>query len=206
MKATTEKAFEAYIEETLANRGWKPCSSLLWDKNKALIAEEVINFIKDTQGELWAQMEKLHGDELPAKLVEALIKERDTKGSLHVLRHGFKFYGKTFKLGYFKPAHGLNKETLELFGKNRLTVTRQAPCHSRDNSTVDMVLSMNGIPVATLEIKNPGTGQNWKNAVHQYKTDRDPREPLFRFKKGALVHFAIDPDEVHMATNLNEDI
>ena len=205
MKATTEKAFEAYIEETLANRGWNPCSNLLWDKNKALIPEEVINFIKDTQGELWAQMEKLHGDELPAKLIEALIKERDTKGTLHVLRHGFKFYGKAFKLGYFKPAHGLNKETLELFGKNRLTVIRQAPCHSRDNSTVDMVLSMNGIPVATLEIKNPGTGQNWKNAVHQYKTDRDPREPLFRFKKGALVHFAVDPDEVHMATHLNRE-
>jgi len=203
MKATTEKAFEAYIEETLANRGWGPCSNLLWDKNKALIPEEVINFIKDTQGDLWAQMEKLHGDELSAKLIEALIKERDTKGTLHVLRHGFKFYGKTFKLGYFKPAHGLNKETLELFGKNRLTVTRQAPCHSRDNSTVDMLLSMNGIPVATLEIKNPGTGQNWKNAVHQYKADRDPREPLFRFKKGALVHFAVDPDEVHMATHLN---
>ncbi|OPY65912.1 MAG: Type I restriction enzyme EcoR124II R protein [Syntrophorhabdus sp. PtaU1.Bin050] len=205
MKATTEKAFEAYIEETLANRGWNPCSNLLWDKNKALIPEEVINFIKDTQGDLWAQMEKLHGDELPAKLIEALIKERDTKGTLHVLRHGFKFYGKTFKLGYFKPAHGLNKETLELFLKNRLTVTRQAPCHSRDNSTVDMLLSMNGIPVATLEIKNPGTGQNWKNAVHQYKTDRDPREPLFRFKKGALVHFALDPDEVHMATHLNKE-
>ncbi|MDD5007381.1 MAG: type I restriction endonuclease [Syntrophorhabdaceae bacterium] len=205
MKATTEKAFEAYIEETLANRGWKPCSNLLWDKNKALIAEEVINFIKDTQGELWAQMEKLHGEELSAKLIEGLIKERDTKGTLHVLRHGFKFYGKTFKLGYFKPAHGLNKETLELFGKNRLTVTRQAPCHSQDNSAVDMVLSMNGIPVATLEIKNPGTGQNWKNAVHQYKANRDPREPLFRFKKGALVHFAVDPDEVHMATHLNRE-
>ncbi|HOE16639.1 MAG TPA: type I restriction endonuclease [Syntrophorhabdaceae bacterium] len=205
MKATTEKAFEAYIEETLASRGWDSCSNLLWDKNKALIPEEVINFIKDTQGDLWTQMEKLHGEELPAKLVEALTKERDAKGTLHVLRHGFKFYGKTFKLGYFKPAHGLNKETLELFGKNRLTVTRQAPCHSRDNSTVDMVLSMNGIPVATLEIKNPGTGQNWKNAVHQYKTDRDPREPLFRFKKGALVHFAVDPDEVHMATHLNRE-
>ncbi len=205
MKATTEKAFEAYIEKTLANRGWNPCPSLLWDKNKALIAEEVINFIKDTQGELWAQMEKLHGDELPAKLIEALIKERDTKGTLHVLRHGFKFYGKTFKLGYFKPAHGLNKETLELFGKNRLTVIRQAPCHSQDNSTVDMVFSMNGIPVATLEIKNPGTGQTWKNAVHQYKANRDPREPLFRFKKGALVHFAVDPDEVHMATHLNRE-
>jgi len=205
MKATTEKAFEAYIEETIANRGWAPCSNLLWDKNKALIPEEVINFIKDTQGDLWTQMEKLHGDELPAKLVEALIKERDTKGTLHVLRHGFKFYGKTFKLGYFKPAHGLNKETLELFLKNRLTVTRQAQCHSHDNSTVDMVLSINGMPVATLEIKNPGTGQNWKNAVHQYKTDRDPREPLFRFKKGALVHFAVDPDEVHMATHLNRE-
>lgn len=204
MKATTEKAFEAYIEENMSEkRGWITGDNLLWDKQKALFPEYIIDFIKATQTDLWKQMEKLHGAELTGKLIDTLVKERSTKGTLYIIRHGFKFYGKTFKLAFFKPAHGLVPETLALFNENRLHVTRQVPCHPADGSTVDMVLSLNGIPFATMEIKNPFTGQSWKNAVYQYKTDRDPRAPLFLFKKGAVVHFAVDPDEVHMATRLN---
>ena len=117
MKATTEKAFEAYIQETMAARGWISGSNQSWDKSKALFPDQVISFIKDTQADLWAQMEKLHGQELTGKLIETLVKERNSKGTLHIIRHGFKFYGKIFKLAYFKPAHGLVKETLELFSK-----------------------------------------------------------------------------------------
>ena len=203
MKATTEKAFEAYIEETLATRGWLTGSVERWEKAKALFPDYVIEFIQATQAGLWKQMEKLHGAELQSKLIETLVKERNTKGTIHIIRHGFKFYGKTFKLAFFKPAHGLVYETLALFKENRLHVTRQVPCHPVDNSSVDMVLSINGIPFATLEVKNPFSGQNWKNAIYQYRMDRDPRAPLFLFKKGAVVHFAVDPDEVHMATRLN---
>lgn len=202
MKATTEKAFEAYIQETMSSRGWITGSNIVWDKQKALFPDHIISFIKETQGDLWAQMEKLHGSELSAKLIDTLIKERDTKGTMHIIRHGFKFYGKPFKLAYFKPAHGLVKETLELFNKNQLHVTRQVACHPTDSSMVDMVLSINGIPFVTMELKNPATSQTWKHAVAQYKS-RDRRAPIFQFKKGAIVHFAVDPDEVHMATRLN---
>jgi type I restriction enzyme R subunit len=97
---------------------------------------------------------------------------------------------------------------LAQYGKNRLTVMRQVPCHPGDNRTLDMVLAINGLPVATIELKNPGTGQNWKHACRQYREDRedrDPRAPLFDFKKRALVHFAADPDEVHMTTRLASD-
>lgn len=205
MKATTEKAFEAYIQETMATRSWISGSNQEWDKARALFPSHVVSFIKDTQSELWVQMEKLHGQELPDKLVETLVKERDIKGTLHIIRHGFKFYGKTFKLAFFKPAHGLVEETLELFAKNKIHVTRQVQCHPADSSTVDMVLSINGIPLATMELKNPVTGQTWKHAVGQYKSDRDPRAPLFQFKKGAVVHFAVDPVEVYMATRLNKE-
>jgi len=183
MKATTEKAFEAYIEETLATRGWLTGSVERWEKAKALFPDYLIEFIQATQAGLWKQMEKLHGAELQSKLIETLVKERNTKGTIHIIRHGFKFYGKTFKLAFFKPAHGLVYETLALFKENRLHVTRQVPCHPADNSTVDMVLSLNGIPFATLEVKNPFSGQNWKNAIYQYRMDRDPRVPLFLFKK-----------------------
>jgi len=205
MKATTEKAFEAYIQETMGTRGWIAGSNSLWDKQKALFPEYILSFIRDTQGNLWNQMEKLHGTGLPAMLIDALFKERDTKGTLHIIRHGFKFYGKTFKLSYFKPAHGLVEETIEQYRKNTLHVTRQVPCHPADTSTVDIVLSLNGIPLVTMELKNPATGQTWKQAIQQYKTDRDSRAPLFQFTKGAVVHFAIDPDEVHMATRLNKE-
>ena len=119
-----------------------------------------------------------------------------------MLRHGFKFVGKTFRLAYFKPAHGLNPDAMALFGANELTVTRQARCHPGKNDTVDLLFALNGVPVATCELKNPMTGQTWQHAISQYKTDREPGAPLFRFGKRALVHFAADPDEVHMTTRL----
>jgi type I restriction enzyme R subunit len=122
-----------------------------------------------------------------------------------VLRHGFKFYGKTFRLAYFKPAHGLNEEVQALYAKNCLTVTRQVPCHPGKHETVDLLLAVNGLPVATCELKNPGTGQTWRHAVRQYEEDRDPHAPLFGFKTRALVHFAADPDEVHMTTRLRKE-
>ena len=175
-----------------------------WDVERALFPARVFAFIAETQPKLWAEMQALHGVGLEPLIIDALVKELDLKGSLHVLRHGFKFYGKTFRLAYFKPAHGLNEEVLRLYEQNRLTVTRQVPCHPGKHDTVDLVFAVNGLPVATCELKNPGTGQNWRHAVRQYQEDRDPRAPLFDFKKRALVHFAADPDEVHMTTRLRE--
>jgi type I restriction enzyme R subunit len=204
MSQTNERAFETYVEEILLTKGgWKSGSNAEWDKERALFPAQVFAFIQDTQPKLWGEMRALLAEGLEPLLLTALVKELDTKGSLHVLRHGFKFYGKTFHLAYFKPAHGANYEVLEQFGKNRLTVTRQVPCHPGDNRTLDIVLAVNGLPVSTLELKNPGTGQTWRHAVRQYKEDRDPRSPLFDFKKRALVHFAADPDEVHMTTRLS---
>lgn len=203
MAQTTEKAFETYVQETLLTTGaWKEGDLSNWDKERAIFPAQVLAFIEDTQPKLWAQMRTLHGTGLEEMLIPALVKELEIKGSLHVLRHGFKYYGKTFRLAYFKPAHGLNDEVIQLFTKNRLTVTRQVPCHAGDNCTVDLVFAVNGLPVATCELKNPATGQNWREAVRQYKENRDPRAPLFQFKRRALVHFAADPEEVHMATRL----
>lgn len=203
MSQTNERAFETYVEEILLSRGgWRSGANSEWDKERALFPVQVFAFIAETQPKLWQQMRDLHGAGLEALLLNGLVKELDAKGALHVLRHGFKFFGKSFRLAYFKPAHGGNWEVLELFQKNRLTVTRQVPCHPGDNRTLDMVLSVNGLPVATIELKNPGTGQDWRNAIRQYREDRDPRAPLFDFKKRALVHFAADPNEIHMTTRL----
>ena len=110
---TTEKAFETYVEEILLTTGgWKSGSNAEWDKERALFPAQVFAFLQDTQSKLWAEMKALHGAGLEALLLTTLVKELDAKGSLHVLRHGFKFYGKTFRLAYFKPAHGANSEVL----------------------------------------------------------------------------------------------
>ena len=203
---TTERAFEFHVEDLLLKQGgWLSGTNAEWDKARALFPARVFAFIEATQPKLWAEMAGLHGSNLQPMLLDALVKELDIKGSLHVLRHGFKFYGKLFRLAWFKPAHGLSPDVLALYGENRFTVTRQVPCHPGDHSTVDMVLSLNGLPVATIELKNPGTHQNWRHAIKQYQTDRDPRAPLFDFKKRALVHFAADPDEVWMTTRLAKE-
>lgn len=200
---TNERAFESYVEEILLTKaGWKRGALAEWDKERALFPAKVIAFLQDTQPKVWAEMVALHGAGLEPLLIATLVKELESKGSLHVLRHGFKFYGKTFRLAYFAPAHGLNNEVRALFAMNRLTVTRQVPCHPNDHCTADLVFAVNGLPVATCELKNPITGQSWRHAVRQYQNDRDPRAPMFDFKKRALVHFAADPDEVHMTTRL----
>lgn len=202
MKQTTETAFESYVEQMLLANGWQPGKVSGWDQERALFPNEITDFIAATQPELWEAMQGQLGGQLNTMLIDALVKELGIKGSLHVLRHGFKFYGKTFRLAYFKPAHGLNAEILAQFRANRLSVTRQVPCHPGDHATIDLLFAVNGLPVATCELKNPWTGQSWRNAVRQYREDRNAGAPLFTFKQSALVHFAADPDEVHMTTRL----
>jgi type I restriction enzyme R subunit len=203
MNQTNEHAFELHVEEVLLQQGnWQPGSNAEWDVERALFPARICQFLAATQAKLWAAMRTLHAAGLEKLLIAALVRELDLKGALHVLRHGFKFYGKTFRLAYCKPAHGLNDEVQALYAQNQLTLTRQVPCHPGRHDTVDLLFAVNGLPVATCELKNPGSGQTWRHAVGQYQKDRDPRAPLFAFKKRTLVHFAADPDEVHMATRL----
>jgi type I restriction enzyme R subunit len=126
----------------------------------------------------------------------------DTHGSLTTLRHGFKCYGRTLRVAFFKAAHELNPELEARHAANRVGVTRQLHYSTRSENSLEVVLTVNGIPVATLELKNPLTGQTVTEAIRQYQTDRDPRETVFDFKRRTLVHFAVDPDLVFMTTRL----
>ena len=117
---TTENAFESYVAEMLSSGGWQPGITAEWDVERALFPAPICAFLQDTQPKLWAEMRALHGPGLESLVTTWLVKELDLKGTLHVLRHGFKFYGKTFRLAYFRPAHGLNDEVLALYAKNRL--------------------------------------------------------------------------------------
>jgi type I restriction enzyme R subunit len=203
MHKYNEQTFEAYIESVMQDE-WTSVANTAFDAANALFPEQVIAFISQSQPVLWTELEKLNGDLLPQQLIKNLVKERLSKGTLHILRHGFKFQGKTLRLAYFRPAHSLSKEADVLYKSNTFQVCRQVYYHPDKNQSIDMVLAINGIPVVTLELKNPGTGQNVKHAIKQYQDDRDPSAPLLSYKTGALVHFAVDTDEVYMTTHLDK--
>lgn len=201
----TEAAFEAAIEQFLMEHGgYVKASPTDFDANRAIYPQAVIDFIKETQPKEWEYLQSIQRDKAEETIIADLCRalDSDHEGCIKVLRHGFKSFGKYFRAAYFAPASGLNPDTQKLYAANKLTVTRQLRYSTRHGNTLDVVLSLNGIPVATLELKNQMTGQSWRNAVYQYRNDRDPADLIFHFKKRTLVHFAVDPDEVYMATRL----
>jgi type I restriction enzyme, R subunit len=211
MAGHTEADFEYAIETGLITQGgYQKRLPAAFDADTALFPEDVIGFIRESQPARWDQLEAMLKDRTAPTIIDSLTKELGTKGALHVLRHGFKCYGKTLRLAHFRPNSGMNPETAALYAQNRLTITRQVAFASvlkrgdgeARKCIIDVVLALNGLPVVTGELKNPLTGQRAEDACKQYKTDRDGRDALFKFKERALVHFAVDPDEVWMATEL----
>ncbi len=204
-----ERAFEDEIEAHLLDHGWLRGRDADFDPKTALDATHLLAFIKETQGALWDRLEKQHGAALGKRIVDDLAKLADAEegGILELIRHGLPFRGVTIKLAYFAPAYGMNPDLVAKYTANRVCVYRQVRYEPNraeldQPKSIDLMLALNGIPIATVELKNPATGQTVKNAIEQYEKTRDPRAPLFRFKRGALVHFAVDPNEVYMTTRL----
>jgi type I restriction enzyme R subunit len=198
----SEAAFETVIERHLLANGYVTVPSEGFDRDRAIFPSVVLDFIKDTQPKEWEKLEALHGEKTGEQILGDLCKWMDTNGALATLRHGFKCYGRTLYVAYFKAAHELNPELEQRFARNRLGITRQLHFSARSEQSLDATLSLNGIPVVTLELKNPLTGQTVENARKQYKGDRDPREAIFEFKRRTLVHFAVDTEVVLMTTRL----
>jgi type I restriction enzyme, R subunit len=202
----TEKAFETAIVASLVEQGgYIQGNAEDYSRELGMFRFEVIHFIQSTQPDKWAKLEAIHGNDCGNRIIQRLYKELDLRGSLDVIRNGFVDYGIRFQMAFFKPETSLNPDTLELYQKNSLKVVRQLFYSIKNKNSIDLVLSLNGLPVATLELKNHFTGQTAANAIRQYAIDRDNRELLFAFKKRTLVHFAVDPDEVFMTTRLDGD-
>jgi type I restriction enzyme, R subunit len=218
MSIHTETAFEQVIEAHLLNHGYASLSPKKFDCDRALFPEAAIGFIQTTQPKEWERLEKLHGDNTAPQILTDLSKWLDTYGSLQVLRHGFKCYGRTLRIAYFKAAHSLNPDLEAQYQANQVTITRQLqyrkpakkskatyPANASTpvkNGIIDITLSLNGIPLITLELKNPLTHQTAEDAKTQYRNDRDHHEPIFEFKRRTLVHFALDTEVVWMTTRL----
>lgn len=199
----TELTFEEAIEFSLLDQGgYVKGSSSDFDANLGLFPSYIFDFLKESQPVLWSKIENIHKSDVETKVLQRLIKEIDSRGSLDVLRNGFTDYGVKFKMAFFRPESTLNPESEELYQKNHLSVTRQVYYERNGKNSLDMVLALNGIPVGTIELKNQFSGQNVSNAQKQYVFDREPSEPIFQFKKRALVHFAVDTDECYMTTKL----
>lgn len=212
MPGHTERDFERAIEYGLTNGGGftkgKPSD---FDAASALFPADVVAFLKASQPARWEELEGLLKERTAATVLDSLSKELASKGSLGVLRQGFKCYGKALRLGFFRPNSSMNPDAAKRHAANRFMITRQVefvsdvlkkPDGSKRKCILDVVISINGLPVVTAELKNPLTGQRAEDACKQYKIDRDGRDPIFRFKERALVHFAVDPDEVWMTTQL----
>ena len=211
MPSHTERDFETAIETGLTDSGgYEKRSPSVYDEALALIHDDVSGFLKDSQPAKWEALEALLGSKTAVTVLDNLSKELDLKGTLYVLRHGFKCYGKAFRMAFFRPNTTMNPEAAENYARNRLTITRQVaftsvmkrPDGKNRRCEIDVTLAVNGVPVVTAELKNPLTGQRAANAMRQYEDERDGRDLLFAFKKRALVHFAVDPDEVWMTTRL----
>ncbi len=208
-----EKAFEAAIEDHLLATGYAKGDNRDfdvavapngYDRARGLFPGVFVAFVKATQPQAWSALEKLHAGSTGDVLVDALCKAiaGSDRGSLEIIRHGFKCYGRQIDVAFFKPSSGLNPETQRLYGMNVLTVTRQVYYSGTCEKSIDVVLALNGVPIITAELKNPMSGQTAEHAKTQYRLDRDERELLFAFKQRALVHFAVDPDVVWMTTRL----
>ncbi|MGE0023937.1 MAG: type I restriction endonuclease, partial [Hyphomicrobium sp.] len=187
----TEAIFETgIVTDLVARRGWDEGAPADFDCQLALVPKDLLGFVEATQPELWAELRKQHRYGLESALLDTVVKTLESRGTLDCLRHGVKFYGKKIDLAYFKPAHGLNPDLDANYARNRLVVVRQLKFIPEREDAIDLVLFLNGLPVATAELKNPFTGQRTLNAIRQYMRDRDPRQPIFAFKSRAIVHFA----------------
>lgn len=206
-KITSETTFEEHIEEVLlTTHGYFPAKQVDYDKALCLRPETVISFIRATQTQRWADYCELIGDkgQSTRNLLKRIKEVVDREGTLHILRKGFDIIGGGhFDLCYFEPTNPVAEESRRLYEENLLHIQRQVRFSATYEHSLDMVLFLNGLPIFTVELKNQISGQNVSHAMKQYKETRDPKEPLFRFKR-CLAHFAVDNDLVYVATELSK--
>lgn len=205
---TTEQRFEKNIEHILVQSGYVQRSirglSLEQFKQHAIDIEILFEFLESTQSKSLERLRKVYKDQYKAKIIDRLGKELNKRGMIDCLRHGIKDYGVSLKLAYNKPPSTMNQLLLDQYEKNIFTVSRQVYFSKDNNKSIDMMISLNGLPITVMELKNQLTNQTVEDSMKQFKQDRDPREILFQFKKRAIVYFAVDTDEIYMTTRLHK--
>ena len=198
-----ERDFEAYIEHWLLTEGgYTKGDQSTYDKERAIDLKTMVKFLRLTQTKKWELYEKKYGVQTEDRLYNVLQDKIHERGLIWVLRNGIDDLEFKFKLVYFEPASPLNEDLNLKYSQNIMECTRQFAYSTQNHNTIDMVLSVNGIPVVALELKNQLTGQNVENSRHQWMNDRDQREELFQFNHRILAYFGVDLYEAIMATEL----
>lgn len=197
MRNYTEKNLESFIESSLLENGYIKRASKDYDKSLGMDKELFERFLESSQKDSLERLEQKNiGEQEFLKEVSSQIRRR---GILKALQSHIEIRGITIKLAYSKPNLSDNPQAIEDYKKNIFSITRQLYFSEKNNKSLDMVIFLNGLPLITMELKNPFTGQNVYNAIEQYKKDRDPRESIF---KQSVVHFALDSDLIYMTTKL----
>lgn len=199
---TKEKNFENDIESYLLSHGYVKGNQDTYDKSRAIDMPVLMSFIQTTQPKMWQRYVNVYGEKAEKQLYNIFQQNVEQNGLVHVLRYGVKDRGMDLRFAYFAPASNLNEELVQKYQSNILTCTRQFAYSTQNHNTIDVVLSLNGIPVVALELKNQLTGQSVENAKRQFMYDRDEKEFCFRFNNRFLVYFAVDLYEVAMTTHL----
>ncbi len=201
-----EKVFEEHIVSCLVNElGYiERDPSVHYNVAMAMDTELLFQFLKNTQPDAWQTLVDHYAGQAENEVLKRLERSLKDQPTHKVLRDGIKLVPNiNFDLCCFKPASNLNPDLTRLYEANKLSVMRQVRYSQKNANAIDIVTFVNGIPVTTLEVKNPLTGQTFRHAEKQYRKDRSPAgEPLLTFKRGAIVHFAVDPDNVSMTTRL----
>ncbi|EGK1134423.1 type I restriction endonuclease subunit R [Campylobacter upsaliensis] len=197
MREYTEKDLESFIEAHLLESGYIKRESKDYDKSLGVDRELFLNFLHSTQAKTLQELE-IRGIK-EQELLKRIFSQIQDKGIVKALQAGVKIRDITIKLAHPKPNSSNNPQAIEDYNKNIFSITRQLYFSEKNNKSLDMVIFLNGLPLITMELKNPFTGQNVYNAIEQYKKDRDPRESIF---KQSVVHFALDSDLIYMSTKL----
>jgi type I restriction enzyme R subunit len=211
MNLHKEINLEVEICRHLAEHGWLYAEgdAANYDRTRAVFPADVLTWAQTAQPQAWETLNKNHGAAAGETLIARLRDQIDQRGTLDVLRHGVELLGlkQPLKLAEFKPALAINSDIMVRYAANRLRVIRQVKYSPHNENSIDLVLFLNGLPVATAELKSDFT-QCIDDAIDQYRFDRHPKpkgqapEPLLSFPNGALVHFAISNSEAHMVTKL----
>ena len=203
MKSHTEQAFEQAIENSLLTHGgYIKGDNKNFNTQYAVDTKYLFQYLQTSQPKQWEKLRSIHNSNIENKVLHRINQEMENRGMLDVIRNGFTDNGVKLRMAFFKPETSLNPDTEKLYNQNILSITRQLHYSPKNDNSVDIVLFLNGLPVATMELKNQFTHQNTQNAKKQYIENRDNKETLFRFKRGALVHFAVDTDEIYMTTKI----
>mgnify|MGYP001209312431 CR=1 FL=1 len=206
---STERGFEENIEHELIQAGYTQRrltgEALKTFKKHAIDTEVFFQFLEATQPKQLERLKHAYKENYKEKVINRLSRELSNRGMIDCIRHGIKDYGVTLKLAFNKPVSQMNQTLVQQYEQNIFTVSRQVYYSEKNNNSIDILLSLNGLPLVVMELKNHLTGQTVDNAITQFKKNRNPNELLFQFKKRALVYFAVDPDEVYMTTKLEKE-